>query len=118
MNEQHLLKTCLQRESPNKLDFIHQHRNFSTSAEVSTWSLYAALMRSQRSKQRCRQIVFKGSHHVSWCKHILFRRKGLGAAYNVTMPSPGMLVGLSTLPATYCSLLYSWSTLAIYTGTS
>ena len=23
-----------------------------------------------------------------WFKHILFRRKGLGAAYNVTMPSP------------------------------
>ena len=25
---------------------------------------------------------------MSWFKHILFRRKGLGAAYNVTMPSP------------------------------
>ena len=24
-----------------------------------------------------------------WFKHILFRRKGLGAAYNATMPSPG-----------------------------
>ena len=23
-----------------------------------------------------------------WFKHILFRRKGLGAAYNATMPSP------------------------------
>ena len=23
-----------------------------------------------------------------WFKHILFRRKGLGAAYNTTMPSP------------------------------
>ena len=25
---------------------------------------------------------------MSWFKHILFRRKGLGAAYNATMPSP------------------------------
>ena len=25
---------------------------------------------------------------IIWFKHILFRRKGLGAAYNVTMPSP------------------------------
>ena len=24
----------------------------------------------------------------SWFKHILFRRKGLGVAYNATMPSP------------------------------
>ena len=24
-----------------------------------------------------------------WFKHILFRRKGLGTAYNATMPSPG-----------------------------
>ena len=23
-----------------------------------------------------------------WFKHILFRRKGVGAAYNATMPSP------------------------------
>ena len=26
--------------------------------------------------------------HILWFKHILFRRNGLGAAYNVTMPSP------------------------------
>ena len=25
---------------------------------------------------------------MAWFKHILFRRKGLGAAYNATMPSP------------------------------
>ena len=26
--------------------------------------------------------------YQSWFKHILFRRKGLGVAYNATMPSP------------------------------
>ena len=34
-------------------------------------------------------IIFKtNSTAFIWFKHILFRRKQLGAAYNVTMPSP------------------------------
>ena len=28
---------------------------------------------------------------LCWFKHILFRRKGLGSAYNATMPSPEIL---------------------------
>ena len=40
------------------------------------------------------------SSMVGWFKHILFWRKGLGAAYNATMPSPevGWRIRLETLP--------------------
>ena len=36
-----------------------------------------------------RAIEFRMLNH--WFKHILFRRKRLGVAYNLTMPSPEML---------------------------
>ena len=32
-----------------------------------------------------------------WFKHVLFRRKGLGASYNGTMPSLEILFGLNIL---------------------
>ena len=49
------------------------------------------------------------SHHTHWFKHILFRRKGLGAAYNATMPSPEevlpyTLLHMGALHATHCAM--------------
>ena len=42
----------------------------------------------------CSQLLEALTEILVWFKHILFRRKGLGAAYNATMPSPEILVCL------------------------
>ena len=41
------------------------------------------------------RLLLGETRHASeyWFKHILFRRKGLGAAYNATMPSPESNIG-------------------------
>ena len=41
-----------------------------------------------------RKVIQCNDHvlvHICYFKHISFRRKGLGVAYNTTMPSPGFV---------------------------
>ena len=67
---------------------------------VGLISYCGAIIQRTRENKEGKNIIFP------WFKHILFRRKGLGAAYNATMPSPYFLdyiPGLKYFPGQYHS---------------
>ena len=77
-----------------------KHREHVKDCTPQTNTVCGACEKGETSKSKCSYdscraaILFLNSYHNwalwlvnLWFKHILFRRKGLGAAYNATMPS-------------------------------